>query len=101
MRKWERSGSNFSMNSSVQAQRLRCSLIKPITVAERYTKEMRAAAKSLGVELHVLNASTERELDTAFESLTKLRVGGLVIGADLFFTNRIERLAALTMHHAI
>ena len=71
------------------------------TVAERYTKEMRAAAKSLGVALDVLNASTERELDTAFESLTKLRVGGLVIGADLFFTNRIERLAALTMHHAI
>jgi putative tryptophan/tyrosine transport system substrate-binding protein len=58
-----------------------------------------AAAHSLGLELHVLNASTERDFDGVFAKLIQLRGGGLVIGGDVLFTSRIEQLAALTVRH--
>jgi len=64
------------------------------------SKDMQAAARSLGVELDVRRASTEREIDGIF-SLIQSRVGGLVIGPDPFFTGRIEQLVALTVRHAI
>jgi putative ABC transport system substrate-binding protein len=70
-------------------------------LAETTTKETQAAAHSLGLELHVLNANTERDFDGVFEKLIKLRTGGLVIGPDPLFTNRIEQLAALTLRHAM
>jgi putative ABC transport system substrate-binding protein len=69
--------------------------------SEIAAKDMRAAARSLGVELHVRRASTEREIDGIFASLIQSRVGGLVIGPDPFFTGRIEQLVALTVRHAI
>jgi putative ABC transport system substrate-binding protein len=56
---------------------------------------------SLGFQLHVLNASTDRELDTIFASSLRMQLGGFVIEADAFFTNRSEQLAALTLRHAI
>ena len=54
------------------------------TIAETNTKELQAAARTLGLELHVLNASTERDFDGVFAKLIQLRAGGLVIGADPF-----------------
>jgi ABC-type uncharacterized transport system substrate-binding protein len=60
-----------------------------------------AAANTLGLQLHVLNASTELEFDEAFAKLAQLRVGGLVIGTDPLFTSRSERLAALAIQHAV
>ena len=69
--------------------------------SEIASKDMRAAAGSLGVELDVRRASTEREIDGIFASLIQSRVGGLVIGPDPFFTGRIEQLVALTVRHAI
>jgi putative ABC transport system substrate-binding protein len=60
-----------------------------------------AAAKSLGLELHVLNASIERDFDAAFAKLMELRAGGLTIGGAAFFTSHIEQLAALTVRHRI
>ena len=71
------------------------------TVAEAYITEVQAAARTLGLELHVLNASTERDFDEVFAKLIQLRAGGLVIGGDPFFTSRSEQLAALTVHHAV
>jgi hypothetical protein len=58
-------------------------------------------AHALGLELHVLHASTERELDAAFAGLSQLRVGGLVIGPDSFLVTRSERLAELALEHAL
>jgi putative ABC transport system substrate-binding protein len=60
-----------------------------------------SVANTLGLELHVLNASTEGDFDAVFAKLTQLRAGGLVIGGDAFFTSHIERLAALTVEHAV
>jgi putative ABC transport system substrate-binding protein len=71
------------------------------TLAEANTKEIQAAARTLGLELHVLNASSERDFDAVFAKLTQLRAGGLVIGSDPFFTSRSEQLAALTIRHAV
>ena len=64
------------------------------TVTETTTKAMQAAAPSFGLELHVLNASTERDFDGVFAKLTQLRAGGLVIGQDPFFASRRERRRA-------
>jgi putative tryptophan/tyrosine transport system substrate-binding protein len=71
------------------------------TVSETTTKAMQAAAPSFGLELHVLNASTERDFDGIFAKLTQLRAGGLVIGQDPFFVSQREKLAALTVRHAV
>jgi putative ABC transport system substrate-binding protein len=53
------------------------------------------------VQLHVLHASTERDLDTAFATLAQLRAGVLLIITDTFFVSRAELLAALTVRHAV
>jgi putative ABC transport system substrate-binding protein len=71
------------------------------TIAETNTKEVHAAARALGLEVHVLNASTEHDFDGVFAKVVQLRAGGLIIGPDPFFTSRIEQLAALTVRHAL
>jgi ABC-type uncharacterized transport system substrate-binding protein len=63
--------------------------------------EVQAAARTLGLKLHVLNASTERDFDGVFAKLIQLRAGGLVIAPDPFYNGRIEQLAALTIRHAV
>ena len=58
------------------------------TNAETTTRDLQAAAHAFALQLHVLNASTERDFDTAFANLIQLRAGGLVIGPDPFFASR-------------
>jgi len=70
-------------------------------LAEPTTKNLHAAARTLGLQLHVLHASTERDFDTVFATLVQLRAGALVIGADPFFSSRLEQLASLTVRHAV
>jgi len=60
-----------------------------------------AAAQTLGLNLHVLNASSEGDFEQVFASLKQLRAGGLVIGPDAFFTDRSRQLAALALRHAV
>jgi putative ABC transport system substrate-binding protein len=78
-------------------------LVNPTnTVAtEHETRTVQAAARTLGLRLHILHASTERDFEAAFVSLVQLRAEALVIGSDLFFTSRAEQLAALTVRHAV
>ena len=71
------------------------------TVAETNTKQLQAAARALGLELHVLNASTEHDFDGVFAKLIQLRAGGLVIGLDPYFTSWSEQFAALSLRHAV
>jgi putative ABC transport system substrate-binding protein len=70
-------------------------------LAETQLKDARAAAGTLGLQLHVLYASTEREFDAVFATLAQLRAGGLAIGAGPSLARRIEQLAALTVRHAV
>ena len=59
------------------------------------------AARARGLDLHVLNASSESDFEGVFANLVQLRAGGLVIGSDAFFTSRSEQLAALAARHAV
>jgi putative ABC transport system substrate-binding protein len=70
-------------------------------LAEPASRTSQAAANALGLQLHVLHASSERDFDTVFATLIRLHAGGLVIGADNFFTTHSEQLAALTVRHAL
>ena len=78
-------------------------LVNPTNViaAENESRSVQAAARALGLQLHILHASTERDFDLVFASLPQLRAGALVIGSDLFFTSRSEQLAGLTVRHAV
>src|SRR5262245_22229266 len=77
-------------------------LINPTSpFAEALTKSLLAAAQLLGPRIHVFHASTERDLRTVFPSLLQLKIGGLVIGSDVFFNTRSDQLAALTVRHAM
>ena len=69
--------------------------------AETETRDLQAAARTLGLTLHVLHASSEQEIDTAFMTLVQLRAGALVIGTDALFNSRSEQLAVLTLRHAV
>ena len=71
------------------------------TVAEFQLSEVRSAARTLGLDLHVLNASTERDFEVIFANLIQLRTGGLVIGADPLFAGRSKQLGELTVRHAV
>ena len=71
------------------------------TLVEIETNGALSAANSLGIELHVLNASSEHDFDGVFANLIQIRAGGLVIGADAFFTSRTKLLAALAARYAI
>jgi putative tryptophan/tyrosine transport system substrate-binding protein len=69
--------------------------------ADIISGEVQAAARTLGLELHVLRANTERDLDTVLASLTERGAGGLVIGSDPFFNTRSQQLAGLLLRHAV
>jgi putative ABC transport system substrate-binding protein len=62
---------------------------------------LQAAARTLGLQLLVLEARTERDLDGAFAALVQLRIGGLVVASDGFFINHSEQLAALALRHRV
>ena len=64
-------------------------------LAEIEMREALSVASRLGVELRVLNASSESDFEGVFAELLQLRAGALAIGADAFFTSRSQQLAAL------
>jgi ABC-type uncharacterized transport system substrate-binding protein len=70
-------------------------------LAEAQARDLRAAAANLGVEIHVLQASTDRDFDTVFANLVQLRADALVVSSDSFFFTRCEQLAALAARHAM
>jgi putative ABC transport system substrate-binding protein len=69
--------------------------------AERIMGEVQEAARATGVQVLILKARTEGEIDAAFASLIQRRVGALVIGNDSFFDSRIGQFVALTRQHAV
>jgi putative ABC transport system substrate-binding protein len=77
-------------------------LINPSSpVANIQSQEIQAAARALGLQVHVLHASVDRELELAFAKLRLLEASGLVIGGDPFFNSRSEQLAALASRYAV
>ena len=68
---------------------------------ELTTRDVLAAAPVMGLTVQTLKASTDRKIDAAFASLVQARTGALLVGNDIFFNSRIERLIELAAHHAI
>jgi putative ABC transport system substrate-binding protein len=69
--------------------------------AERRIRDVQEAARTKGVQLPVLKASTESEIDAAFASLAQLQAGALVIDPDPFFVSRRDQFVALATSHAV
>ena len=68
---------------------------------ENYLNGARAGARALGIDVRVVNASTEHDLDEAFASLEKLSVGGLVVPNEPFFDSRRDQIVALSARYAV
>ena len=68
---------------------------------EIITREVQAAARNFGLELHILSASTADDLEIAFAKVIPLRASGLVIATDAFFSSRLEQLAELGTRHEV
>ena len=77
-------------------------LVNPTTVlTESETKVVQDAARSFGLQLHVLNASTESQIDAAFEALVELRATALIVGVDTFLNNSRSQIVALAARYAV
>ena len=68
---------------------------------ERMITDVQEAARAKGLQLPILKAGTERELDSAFATLIQLQAGALIVGGDPFFSNRREQLVALASRQAV
>jgi putative tryptophan/tyrosine transport system substrate-binding protein len=69
--------------------------------AERIIPEAQEAARAKGLQLDILKAGTDGEVDAAFATLVQLHAGALVLSGDAFFNNRLDLLAALASRHAV
>jgi len=77
-------------------------LVNPTTVlTESETKGVQDAARSLGLHLHVLNASTESQIDAAFGALVELRASALIVSVDTFLNNSRGQIVALAARYAV
>ena len=77
-------------------------LVNPnLSNAEFVIRDVQEAARTKGLQLHVLKAGRESEIDTAFASLVQLHAGALVVSADPFLSSRREQLVALASRHAV
>ena len=69
--------------------------------ADIQTRSLQSAAHSIGLKLVVVRVATEHQLDAAFATLVRERVGGLLIASDPFFADRRAQLVDLVAHHAV
>lgn len=78
-------------------------LVNPTSpeITEAVSRDLQSTARTLGLQLQILHASTDRDFDVVFTTLAQLRVGALVIAPDAFFISRSEQLGALTARHAM
>jgi len=68
---------------------------------EPIMRDVQEAARLKGLQLHILKASTESEIDTAFASLVRLHAGAFILGPDAFLNSRREQITTLAARHAV
>jgi ABC-type uncharacterized transport system substrate-binding protein len=68
---------------------------------EGQLKDMQEAARTIGVQIFVLRASDDREVEAVFETVAQQRIPALAVGADPFFDTRRDKLVALAARHAV
>jgi putative tryptophan/tyrosine transport system substrate-binding protein len=69
--------------------------------AEEQLRERRKVASVIGLQLHVLRASSDREIEAAFETIVQQRIAALDVAGDPFFDTRHDKLVALAARHAV
>ena len=91
------------LHELVPTATIMAALVNPTnpTNAEILSRDLQATARLLGLQLHLLHASSDADIDAVFATLTELRAAGLVIGTDALFTSRDEKLAALGLRYRI
>jgi len=91
------------LHELLPAVRVMALLVNPANEAttETTTREVLAAARTLGIELHVLNANIARDVEAAFTKAVELRAGGMVVSGGPFFFSQTENLAARCLQHAM
>ena len=70
-------------------------------MAQAQARELLSAARNRGLEFHILNVRSEADFDAAFAEMKRFRVGGLVIGTGAVLLRGLNKLAALTVRHAV
>jgi putative ABC transport system substrate-binding protein len=70
-------------------------------LAKAQARDLQAAASTLGLQIHLLHAASERDFDAVFAKVEELRAGGLIISSDSFFFTRAEQLAAMALRRAV
>jgi putative ABC transport system substrate-binding protein len=76
-------------------------LVNPNNAAERMVRDVEEAARAKGMQLRILKAGTESEIDAAFANVVQMQAGGLVVGSDPFFGARREQIVALAARYAV
>jgi len=77
-------------------------LVNPtFPASDSQSRDLREGGSKLGLQVHILYASAERDLDTAFARMLELRAGALVVGPDPFFFSRRDLIAELATRHAM
>jgi putative tryptophan/tyrosine transport system substrate-binding protein len=90
------------LHELIPAEKVVGLLVNPTNpLAESVTRGVQAAAASLRLELNVMHAHNDNDVDAVFSNLHGMRVAGLVIGTDPFFTSRSEKLGAMSLRFAI
>jgi putative ABC transport system substrate-binding protein len=90
------------LHELVPAEKVIGLLVNPTNpLTKSVVTAVQAAADSLGLELQVVHARTDEDLDAVFASLRSMRVGALVIGTDPFFTSRVENLGSMSIRRAM
>jgi ABC-type uncharacterized transport system substrate-binding protein len=69
--------------------------------AKSQVPALQAAARTMGIELRFVTATSEREIDAAFATLAEMRVGALVVASDPFFNSRRQQIVALATRLAL
>jgi putative tryptophan/tyrosine transport system substrate-binding protein len=69
--------------------------------AESQAKDVTEGARIIGQQVHIVNASSESDIDSAFATLVQLRVGALLVASDVFFTSHRDQIVALAARHAL
>ena len=78
-----------------------CSSIRPVPVTEITLRDVEPAARAIGLQIQVLNASTSREINAAFATIVREQLDALFVGTDPFFTSRRVQFVLLATRHAV
>jgi putative ABC transport system substrate-binding protein len=91
------------LHELLPAVRVLALLVNPAdpALSETQSSAFLSAAHALGLELHILNASTESDFDAVFANVSLLRAGGLMIATDALFTSHSDLLGALAARHTV